>query len=114
MKRGDVILVNLDPTVGHEVKKTRPAVIVSNNLANEYSRLLTIVPITSRKTDHLNRIEVLLDKSCGLNSPSKALVDQIRTIDKARVTKKLGRVNSRTMAEIDERLILHLDLGGIL
>lgn len=114
MKRGDVILVNLDPIVGHEIKKTRPAIIVSNNLANEHSRLLTVVPITSRKTDKINRIEALLDKSTGLDSPSKALIDQLRTIDKSRAVKKLGRLSPFKMAEIDERLILHLDLGGFL
>ena len=82
MKRGDIILVNFDPTVGHEIKKTRPALIVSNNIANEKSSLITILPMTSKKVDRIFRTEVLVEKSLALSKPSKILCDQIRTIDK--------------------------------
>lgn len=115
MKRGSIILVDFDPTIGHEIKKKRPALVVSNNIANEYSNLITVLPITSKKIDRILRTELLLiEKSTGLAKPSKVLADQIRTIDKARVKKIVGQLGQKLMAQVDERIIIHLGLGGIL
>ena len=113
MRRGDIVEVNLDPTVGREIKKTRPALVVSNNISNENSSLVTILPLTSKKLDRILRTEVLVGKNLGLTKPSKILCDQIRTIDKIRVSKILGRLSLTTMAQVDERILLHLGLTGI-
>ena len=62
VKRGDIWLVNLDPTIGHEIKKSRPAVILQNDLGNKYSPITIIAPITSQNTEKAYPIEVLLSK----------------------------------------------------
>lgn len=114
MKRGDIVLVNFDPTVGHEIKKRRPALVISNNIANERSNLITVLPMTSKKLDRIFRTEVLVEKTSGLTKPSKILASQIRTIDKARISKVMGRLSPKLMAAVDEIIIIHLDLAGIL
>jgi mRNA interferase MazF len=109
-ERGEIILVNLDPTVGSEIKKTRPSVVVSNDVANKYSSLITIVPLTSKKTEKIYPFEVLIKDVAGLSKESKAKVNQIRTIDKKRIVKKIGKISSLQEVEIDEALKIHLDI----
>lgn len=110
--RGDIWLVNLDPTQGHEIKKTRPAVIIQNDIGNKYSSLTIIAPITSQDTNKVYPFEVLLTKenTSGLEKESKAVLNQIRAIDKTRLTKKMGRVAAEAIEEINEALKISLDL----
>ncbi|HPI40657.1 MAG TPA: type II toxin-antitoxin system PemK/MazF family toxin [Pseudobdellovibrionaceae bacterium] len=108
IRRGDIVLTNLDPTIGMEMKKTRPVVVVSNNVSNEVGKLFTIVPVSSQKLDRIRVFEVLLESCKGLNKDSKVVVNQIRTIDATRIIKKLGKVNPTTLAAIDKALITHL------
>ena len=114
IKRGDILLVNLDPTIGHEIKKSMPAVIIQNDVGNKYSPITIIAPITSQNIEKVYPIEVLLlQRISGLEKNSKVLLNQIRAIDKRRVIKKLGRVDKETMAEIDNSIKISLGLVEI-
>ncbi len=107
-KRGEIWLVSLDPTVGGEIKKTRPAVVISNDNNNRYAATITIVPITD-KGHEVFPFEVFL--SCdtqGLIKESKMKCQQIRTVDKIRFVKILGRVDGVLFKSIEESLRLHL------
>jgi len=111
-KRGDVVVVDLDPTRGAEKKKTRPCLIVQNDIGNELSPLTIIVVITSQKDiDQEYPTDVWVEKGAGgLDRPSIAQCDQIRTIDKTRIIKKLGRLGPGLMDKVDRALKISLDL----
>ncbi len=111
VKRGDIWLVNLDPTVGHEIKKSRPAVIIQNDLGNNYSPITIIAPLTSQNIDKIYPIEVLIKKEIfKLDKDSKVLLNQIRAVDKMRLIKKLSKLDNETMIKVDEALKISLDL----
>ncbi len=110
IKRGEIYWVNLDPTVGSEIKKTRPALVISNDSNNEVADTVTVVPITS-KTANVYPFEVLLPKSkYGLQEGSKLKTNQIRTVDKKRLGKLIGAVNEQTMRDTEEAILLHLGI----
>ena len=108
-KQGDIYLVSLDPTIGTEMSKTRPGVIVSNNSANKCSSRISIAPITSANVGKVYPFEVLLPATpeTGLNSDSKVACDQVRSIDKQRLVIKLGSVNQELLEKIKGALRLH-------
>ena len=108
--RGDIFIANLDPTIGKEIQKTRPVIIVSNDIGNNHSNLVTVVPVTSQRLQKTYPYEVLLPESTGLLKPSKAKANQVRTLDKSRLTKKVGRLNAKTIVELNLALRVHLDL----
>lgn len=111
IKKGDIWMVNLDPTVGHEIKKSRPALIIQNDIGNKYSHITIIAPITSQNTDKIYPIEVLLTKNIfGLKKNSKVLLNQIRAVDKIRLIKKLGKVDKDTLNKINEAIKISLGL----
>lgn len=110
IKRGAIVLTDFDPTKGSEIQKIRPAIVVSNDLANAKSSLLTVVPLTSKRLERIFPFEVFIEHAFGLTKPSKALCDQIRSIDKHRVKNLLGKVPAASMKQIDAALALHLDL----
>ena len=110
IERGDVFLVNFDPTVGAEAKKTRPAVVVSNNINNAHSPIVSIAPITSNVIK-IYSFEVELPSGAGgLRTRSKIMVNQTRAVDKIRLIKKLGHLSEHLLAEIDRALRLHYEL----
>src|SRR3990167_8627856 len=111
MKRGEIYFANLDPTVGSEIQKKRPVLIVSNNASNKASSLVTVIPITSN-TNKVYPFEVFLDtKNSGLSKCSKAQCQQIRTISKIRIKgNKIGLVSQETLFKINAALKLHLGL----
>ena len=84
LKQYQIVLVNLDPTLGSEIKKTRPCVIVSPNEMNKYLQTVVVAPMTSSSKSYPTRIEVNYDKTKGW------VVDQMRTIDRLRIVKVLG------------------------
>lgn len=94
-----IILVNLEPTIGSEIKKTRPCVIISPNEMNKHLQTLTIAPMTSQSKNYPTRIEVNLHQQNGW-----IILDQIRTIDKQRVIKMLGKLTAKEIAKV--KLIL--------
>ncbi len=112
MKRGEIYFADLDPTVGDEIKKNRPVLIISNNANNNVANTITIVPITSN-VNKVYPFEVLLNvKESGLTKTSKAQCHQIRTISKNRISNKKvqGMVGSSILSKINLALKLHLDL----
>lgn len=108
--RGDIVLIEFDPTRGNEIKKTRPAIVVTNNVANTYSRILMVIPLTSKNLDTIYPHEVLVEKAKGLSVPSKAVVAQMRAIDRSRIQNKLGRISPQTLQNVDLSIKIHLGL----
>ena len=110
IKRQDVFLVNFDPTVGAEAKKTRPALVVSNNINNAHSPIVSISPITSNvRRVYSFEVEVSAGTG-GLRTRSKVMVNQTRAVDKVRLIKRLGNLPDKIMEEIDNALKLHFGL----
>jgi mRNA interferase MazF len=115
MQRGEVRMVDLDPVRGAEASKQRPAVIVSNDAANQTAArldrgVLTVVPITSN-VERIYPFQVLLPAGAGgLPRDSKAQAEQVRSIDAERVGRQLGRLPDRLMTSLDDALRLHLAL----
>ena len=111
--RGDVYLVNLDPVIGKEIGKARPAVIIQNNTGNKFSPVTIIAPISSVKeiTKPLPIMIFLAKDEVGLNEESYVDCGQIRTIDKnERLLTKFGSVSKLKMSEIDNALKISLYL----
>ena len=110
-QRGEIYLVNFDPTVGSEIKKTRPALILQNNVANRYSPVTIVAAITSHASGSIYPTEVFVKRSHGgLNEDSVVLLNQIRTVDKTRLIKRLGSLNRETMRRADQALQISLGL----
>ena len=105
-RRGDVYWVNLDPVIGTEIRKTRPAVVVSNDACNRYGTRVVVLPITSN-VDALYPGEANVEVQ---GKPGRALGDQIRSIDKSRLKARLGRLTADEMSGVDEALAVTLDL----
>ncbi|MFQ6089885.1 MAG: type II toxin-antitoxin system PemK/MazF family toxin [Candidatus Bipolaricaulia bacterium] len=110
-RRGDVWLANLDPTVGSEQGKTRPVVIIQNDVANEYSPVVIIAAITTALGPKEYPTEVRVGtQEGGLKKDSLILLNQIRTIDKRRLIERWGRLSPETMNKVDEALKISLGL----
>jgi mRNA interferase MazF len=104
--RGDVYWVNLDPVVGSEIRKTRPAVIVSNDSCNRYGTRVVVLPITSN-VESLYPGEAIVEVK---GKQGRALGDQIRSIDKSRLKARAGRLTAEEMSRIEEALAITLAL----
>jgi mRNA interferase MazF len=115
MRRGDITLVDLEPSRDAETNKVRPAVVLSNDGANATaSRLgrgvVTVVPVTAN-VDRIHPFQVLLPSAdTGLSADSKAQAEQVRSLDVTRIGRRIGRVPSALMRDVDEALRLHLAL----
>ncbi len=105
-RRGDVYWVNLDPVVGTEIRKTRPAVIVSNDSCNRYGTRVVVLPITSN-IESLYPGEAIVEVK---GKHGRALGDQIRSIDKSRLKARAGRLTAEDMSRVEEALAITLDL----
>jgi len=90
VKRFDVYLVNLDPTVGSEIQKTRPCLVISPDEMNRNTRTVIIAPMTSAEKEYPTRVSCTFQKKKG-----QIVLDQLRTIDKIRLIKKLGAIDSK-------------------
>ncbi|MCD6200215.1 MAG: type II toxin-antitoxin system PemK/MazF family toxin [Bacteroidales bacterium] len=95
LKQYQIVLVNLDPTIGSEIKKTRPCVIVSPNEMNKYLRTIIIAPVTTTSRNYPTRVKVRHDNKNGW-----IVIDQIRTIDKKRIIGILGKLNNKEVKEV--------------
>lgn len=91
----DVYLINLDPTIGHEIKKTRPCLIISPDEMNDNLQTVIIAPMTTKSHDYPTRIRLDFQNKTGW-----IVLDQIRTVDKKRLTKKLGAIDRRTVQRV--------------
>lgn len=108
IQRGDIFLVDLDPVVGSEVGKTRPAVVLQNELANRTSPTVTVLPLSS-KVDRVFPFQVLIPAGeGGLEHDSKALCEQIRTLSRRRLLQRLGSLSPERLKEIRNALERHL------
>jgi mRNA interferase MazF len=111
MKRGDIYFAQLDPTRGAEIQKTRPVVIVSNDVANRASSLVSIVPISSNISRVFPFEVPLTAEQSGLPKDSKAMAQQIRTIDKSRLAhQRSGALRAKQLTVLDDALRLQLGL----
>lgn len=110
VRRGDVFMANLDPTIGVEIKKKRPIIVVSNDTINQFSRLVIVVPLTTN-ISRLSPSHVLIPKGeGGLGQDSKALTEQIRAMDKQRLTTRLGTLSARFLRLIEQAVRNSLDM----
>ena len=110
--RGDIVVANLEPVTGSEQRGIRPVLIIQNNLGNKYSPTTIIAPITSSKMDDEYPTNVfLLKEESGLDKDSTVLLNQIKTIDKSRITKKISFLNNEIMRKIDLAIKISLDLN---
>jgi len=90
-----VFLVNLNPTVGHEIKKTRPCLVISPNEMNAYIATVIIAPMTTKSRDYPSRVPVTFE-----DRPAWIVLDQLRTVDKRRLIRRIGRIDARTVARV--------------
>jgi len=95
MNQYQIVLVDLNPTIGSEIKKTRPCVIISPDEMNKFLRTIVVAPMTTKSKKYPTRIEVKHDKKIGW-----VVIDQIRTIDKQRIIKVLGRLSIPEIKEV--------------
>ncbi len=110
-RRGEVYLVTFDPTVGHEIKKTRPALVIQNNISNQYSPITIVAAISSQFGDPPHPREVVIPAGrSGLTVASAVVLNQIRSIDRQRLVKRLGVIDTVTMRRVDEALRISLGL----
>lgn len=91
----DIVLVNLDPTIGGKIKKTRPCTIISPNEMNKYLKTVVVAPMTTKSKRYPTRVEVKHDGKMGW-----IVLDQIRTIDKQRIIKRFGRLSRPELKEV--------------
>jgi mRNA interferase MazF len=99
MEQYAICLVNLDPTIGHEIKKTRPCVIVSPDEMNQHIATIIIAPMTTKSHAYPTRVPLTFQGKNGW-----IVLDQIRTIDKCRIIRKIGKLNSNKITEIKKIL----------
>ena len=110
-RRGEVYLANFDPAVGSEIRKTRPGLVLQNDIANRKSPVTIMAAISTKFSESLYPTEVLISPpEGGLRKPCVTLLNQIRTVDKKRLIKKLGTVRLETMRKINRALAVSLGL----
>ena len=113
-KRGEVYLVTFDPTVGHEIQKTRPAVIIQNDISNRHSPMTIVAAMSSQFSDPPFPREIIIEPhESGLPKRSAAILNQIRSVDRQRLGKRVGRLSAESMQRIDEALKISLGLVEI-
>lgn len=108
IKRGDIVIISFDPSIGREIKKIRPALVIQNDIACKYSDLITVLPFTS--TSYSNKIYeyfVGKNKFNGLEKDSVLLINQIKTFDKSRIVKVLGEVSEEILDEVYQKIDIH-------
>lgn len=106
MKRGEVWWIRFDPSIGGEIQKQRPAVVVSNDVSNKYLNRVQVVPITS-KVEKLYPSEAYVTVG---GRQGKAMTDQLATVSKERMIKLIGRVTAAEMMEIEKAIRIQLSL----
>ena len=95
IKQYQIVIVNLDPTIGSEIKKTRPCLVISPNEMNKHLRTITIAPITSKSKDYITRVKFEMDGDVNWIA-----LDQIRTIDMTRIIKIIGGLEIKEIRKV--------------
>ena len=110
-RRGELYLVGFDPTVGHEIRKTRPAVVIQNDVSNQYSPITIVAAISTQFSNPPFPREVVIEpRESGLSKPSAVIVNQLRSVDRQRLAKKLGKLSSQSMRRVDDAIRISLGL----
>jgi len=110
-KYGDIYQTELDPAVGAEIAKARPALIVSNDTNNEFARTVTVLPLTGREPSRAFPFEVLVPKGiAGLRLDSRVKANQIRTVNKSRLGRRVGSLPPQYMGRVQDAIRVHLNL----
>jgi mRNA interferase MazF len=114
-RRGEIYLVEFDPARGHEIQKTRPAVVIQNDIGNRYSPVTIVAAVTSKlsPTPYPVEVPVTPGKGDGLALPSAIQLGQIRSVDRERLVKRLGALDAATMLRVDDALRISLGLAQI-
>lgn len=113
-QRGEVYLVSFNPTIGAEIQKARPALVLQNNVANEYSPITIVAAITSQFDETLYPTEVAIQPpEGGLTVKSVVLLNQIRSLDKQRLVKRLGNLTELTMEQVNQAIQISLGLVAL-
>lgn len=106
INRGDIWITTLDPTIGSEITKTRPSLVISHSGYNDIAGTVTVIPISSSGR-YIKSFHVKLEK---LKHDSHALLSQLRTVSKERLIKKIGKASENELIEVKEKLLRYLDL----
>ena len=109
-KRGEIWIVNLDPAIGKEIKKTRPCLVMQSDLINETLQTTMIAPVTSTIKESWPFAVVLEKGEGGLRNKSMALFNQIKTTDIARFAKRLGKISDEKMKQAEKALLLSFQI----
>ena len=114
-RRGDIYLVEFDPARGHEIQKTRPALVIQNDIGNRHSSVTIVAAITSRLSPTPYPVEVIVapTKTNGLTVASAIELGQIRSVDRGRLLKRLGFIDAVTMRKVDDAIRISLGLVQI-
>ena len=110
-RRGDIYLVNFDPSLGAEIRKTRPALVVQNDIANRHSPITILAAITSKFDVPAYPTEVIMETGeSGLPQRSSVLLNQIRSVDRQRLIKRIGHAGPETMRRVDQAIQISLGM----
>lgn len=112
-KRGELYLVSFDPTLGAEIQKTRPALILQNDIGNRHSPVTIVAAVTSNVLRRGPTSVLVPVAEGGLTVDSLVLLNQIRTVDKRRLGKRLGVLRSETMKQVDQAIMISLALVDV-
>ncbi|MGI8990476.1 MAG: type II toxin-antitoxin system PemK/MazF family toxin [Bryobacteraceae bacterium] len=111
-RRGEIYVTSLDPTLGREIQKTRPALVIQNDVSNRLTQITIVAPITSTVRFPLNPVHVLLgaNEATGLSVTPVALLNQIRAVDRKRLVTRLGVVDADALDRVEEAIKISLGL----
>lgn len=110
IRRGDIFTVDLEPVHGSEQGKVRPALVIQNDVGNQYSPTVIVAAITSGSHKQFDVNVLVKAPEGGLHNDSLILLNQIRTVDKARLGRHWGRVSAQTLSQVDEAIKISLGL----
>ncbi len=111
VRRGEVVLVRFDPAEGSEIRKTRPAIVVSNAAACRFDAVVQVVPLTGMPDRRLRPYEAeVISPGSGLKKPSRAVANQVRTIARGRIARRLGRLSGKELSALNRALAIQLGL----
>jgi len=110
-RRGEIYLVRFDPTVGREIQKTRPAVVIQNDISNRYSPITIVAAVSSQFSEPPFPREVVIEpEESGLPKRSAVIVNQIRSVDRLRLQKRMGKLSASSMVRVNEAIKISLGL----